>query len=382
MFTVETDDIANTNKANAVLTEDLSSRLYRMFDAYIAAPESPYMPSRDTFVGMAVSLALEKRDWPTVRKYAAMYTRPVDNWRDAWWIRRTGHSSDIRYLHNMFEAIGADAKRRELFIDAEIAISEGRYADADRIYGELRKAKGLCRAEKVLLDKQGFMVRKIVQEAVGGWVDVMPTASAYEAMSWWGVVGTKPDGRARVSGHGKSYCRLEIPLPGRGAEYEATVHFETNGTKQTEWFIGWGMARAYTGYGAKKSSWAYPYIGFWRDKAGDHVSVECPTRENTRRDMPDPESKYGQEQGMYPKWSVYRGDLERRDDHSFRLIWDEQMLSVQVDGKEAWSVPTRTAMGVREFRENIQPDNSVLPVWKVFKNTSFSGYRYRRLGTD
>ena len=57
-----------------------------MFDAYIAAPESPYMPSRDTFVGMAVALALEKRDWQTVRKYVAMY-RPEDivkrAWRDA-----------------------------------------------------------------------------------------------------------------------------------------------------------------------------------------------------------------------------------------------------------------------------------------------------------
>ena len=85
---------------------------------------------------------------------------------------------------------------------------------------------------------------------------------------------------------------------------------------------------------------------------------------------------------MYPKWEVCHGDLERRDDHSFRLRWDEQRLSVGVDGKEVWSVSTQEAMAVRNFRDNIQPDYSVLPVWKVFDNTSFSGYRYRRLGTE
>ena len=71
---------------------------------------------------------------------------------------------------------------------------------------------------------------------------------------------------------------------------------------------------------------------------------------------------------------------ERCDDHGFRLRWDDQRLSVSVDGKEVWSVPTHEAMAVRNFRDNIQPDFSVLPVWKVFDNTSFSGYRYRLIG--
>ena len=83
---------------------------------------------------------------------------------------------------------------------------------------------------------------------------------------------------------------------------------------------------------------------------------------------------------MYPKWEVYHGALERCADHSFKLRWDEQRLSVSVDGREVWSVPTQEAMSVSEFRDNIQPDYSVLPVWKVFSNTSFSGYRYRLLG--
>lgn len=379
IFVAEMDGVANTNLANAVLTPELSGRLYGMFDAYITAPESPYMPSRDTFVGMAVSLALEKRDWRTVRKYAAMYGKPLRSWQDAWWIRLASHSSDRLYLYNIFDAIGGDARRRDLFIDAEIAIAEGRNADAERFYGELRRMGGLSRAGKMIVDRQGFKVRKEMQEAKGGWVDVMPTASACEGESWWGVVGTKPDGRARVGGKGKSYYRLEIPLPGKGAEYEATVHFETNDAKQAKWFIGWGLARPYTGYCARKSSWAYPYIGFWRDETGDHVTVECPTSENTDSKKPEPKSKYGQNEGMYPKWEVYRGALERCDDHSFGLRWDEQRLSVSVDGREVWSVPTQEVMSVSRFRENIQSDYSVLPVWKVFGNTSFSGYRYRRI---
>ena len=381
VFDAETDDVANTNLANTVLTPELSDRLYRMFDAYIAAPEGPYMPSRDTFVGMAVSLALEKRDWRTVRKYAAMYRKPPRS-GDAWWIRLTGHSSDRQYLYNMFNVIGGDAKRRELFIDAEIAMSDGRPADADRLYGELRGMQGLSRAEKMTLSRQGFKVRKVVQEAAGGWVDVMPTATANEAENWWGVIGTKPDGHARERRNGKSYYRIELPLPGKGAEYEATVYFETNDVKQTKWFIGWGLARPYTGYCAKRSSWAYPYIGFWRDETGDHVTVECPTRENVSSKKAAAKSRFGQEQGMYPKWEVYQGELERREDHRFNMRWDEQRLVVKVDGREVWSVPTQTIMKVREFRDNIQPDYSVLPVWKVFKNTSFSGYRYRRVEAE
>ena len=83
---------------------------------------------------------------------------------------------------------------------------------------------------------------------------------------------------------------------------------------------------------------------------------------------------------MYPPWEVYHGALERCDDHNFKLRWDEQRLSVSVDGRAVWSVPTQEAMSVRKFRENIQPDYSVLPVWKVFDNASFSGYRYRLIG--
>lgn len=380
IFIAETDDIATEDLANAVLTPELSERLYRMFDAYIAEPENRYMPSRDTFVGMAVSLALQKRDWQTVRKYAAMYKKPLRNWQDAWWIRLASHSSDRIYLHRMFDIVGGDAERRELFISAEIAMSEGRYADVDELYGRLREMKGLSEAERIILDRQGFNVRKIIQETAGGWVDVMPTATAYEAVSWWGKVGTKPDGRACICGRdAKSYYRVEISLPGRGAEYEATVHFETNDVKQTKWFIGWGLARPYTGFCASSSSWAYPYIGFWRDETGDHVTVECPTYENTTAKDSATKSKYGSDQGMYPKWAVYNGTLEKCDDHGFSLRWDEQRLTVSIDGNEVWSMPTSEAMSVYNFKSNIQSDGSVLPVWKVFKNTSFSGYRYRRI---
>ena len=379
IFTAETGEIANTNLANAVLTPELTDRLYKMFDAYIAEPESPYMPSRDVFVGMAVSLALQKRDWPMVRKYVAMLEKPLTGWRDAWWIRLASHSSDSKYLSNMFEILGRKTERGELFIDAEIALSEERFADADAIYRKLQGMGGLSEAEKRIANRQGFRVRKMVQEAEGGWVDVMPTTSANESMSWWGLAVTSPDGRARVANGGKSYYRLELALPGRGAEYEATVHFETRDEKQTEWFIGWGLARPYTGFCVNTSSWAFPYIGFRRDGTGDYVVVECPTADNVNRPDPDPKPKYGQEQGLYPKWDVYESALERSDSHSFRLRWDEARLTISVDDREVWSIPTSTALSVYDFNSLIQSDGSVLPVWKVFKNTAFSGYRYRLL---
>ena len=379
IFIAETGHIANTNLANVVLTPELSQRLYAMFDAYIAAPESPYMPSRDTFVGMGVAFAIQKRDWKMVRKYVAQYRKPLTHWQQAWWARTACHSSDKNYVINMFTALGRDAKRRELLIDAEIAQTEGRLSDADAIYRKLRSMRGLSKEERIIVDRQGYRVRKLVQEAAGGWVDVMPTETASEAESWWGRVVPQRDGCARIVGGAKSYYRLEIPLPGKGAEYEATVHFEKKDGRQKEWFIGWGLARPYTDFDAKDSAWAFPYIGFWRDAKGDHVEVECPVRENAGDNVPSPKTKYGMEQGMFPKWAVYQGDLETRDTHDFRLRWNSERISVFVDGKEVWSIPTETALSESFFRDRVQSDYSVLPVWKLFKNTSFSGYRYRQI---
>ena len=82
---------------------------------------------------------------------------------------------------------------------------------------------------------------------------------------------------------------------------------------------------------------------------------------------------------MFPKWAVYQGDLETRDTHDFRLRWNSERISVFVDGKEVWSIPTETALSESFFRDRVQSDYSVLPVWKLFKNTSFSGYRYRQI---
>ena len=264
---------------------------------------------------------------------------------------------------------------------AELAIEEGRYDEADAIYRKIRGAKGLGYGEKVISGRQGFKVRKIVQEARGGWVDVMPTENAYEAETWWSVLATQKDGRAHMKAN-KGYYRLELPLPGRNAEYEATVHFETNDVKQTRWFIGWGLARPYTGFCATKSSWAYPYIGFRRDETGDWVSVECPTRENTAKSYVGPKAKYGEDKGYNAKWTVYEGALEKHDSHSFSLAFGSEELSVTVDGKVVWKMPIEEALSQYQLRDNIQPDGTVLPVWKTFKNTSFSGYRYRRLQVE
>lgn len=381
IFIAETDHVTNTNLMNAVLTPEITAGLYSMFDAYIAAPENPYMPRRDVFVGMAVALALQTRDWQTARKYAALYEKPVSSWQDAWWLRTASHSSNYLYLLNLFEAVGTNPARRELFLDAEIAMDEGRYEEADAIYRKILAMKGLVYGEKVIANRQGFKVRKIVQEAKGGWVDVMPTETAYEAEIWWDSFGIQKDGHARVRGR-KCFYRLELPLPGMGAEYEAKVHFETNDAQQTAWHIGWGLARPYTGFCADSSCWSFPYIGFWRDETGDNVSVQCPTDENSDSSFEGPKSKYGDEQGLFMKWEVYHGVLEKRDTHDFRLRWTKEKLSVFVDGKEVWSVPTKTAMAVYHFRDRIQSDFSVLPVWKVFRNTSFSGYRYRLIKDD
>jgi hypothetical protein len=35
-------------------------------------------------------------------------------------------------------------------------------------------------------------------------------------------------------------------------------------------------------------------------------------------------------------------------------------------------------MEVSEMSDRIQPNGDVLPVWKLFRNTAFDGYRYRR----
>ena len=74
-----------------------------------------------------------------------------------------------------------------------------------------------------------------------------------------------------------------------------------------------------------------------------------------------------------------KGDLEKRDSHDFRLSTAEGRLAVSIDGQEVYSYPLDKMMRLSGMRDRVQPDGSVLPVWKLFKNTSFSGYRYRRV---
>lgn len=376
IFGAECTGIPATGRVARVLTPEVTSRLYSMFDQYIAAPESPYMPRRDVFVGMAVSLALQKRDWPTVRKYAALYRNPVASWQDAWWIRWGVRGDGYAEIINLFEIIGTDRERREKFIDAEIAMVEGRYADADAVYRHLLKSGRLADCEELIANRQGFRAHRYLQEAQGGWVDIMPTESASEGSCCWSTLGTQKDGRVRNQWRRSFYC-VNMPLPGKNAEYEATVHLETNNVSEATAFVGWGLACPYKNDYNSRSWWGFPFVGFWRDREGDHVQIECPTRENTARNYKVQESRYIKNEGFYANWGVYRGKLEPNEAHAFRVRWDDEGITVTVDGKKIWSVTTETLLSVSDMRDRIQPDFSVFPVWKVFKGASFDGYRYR-----
>ena len=57
----------------------------------------------------------------------------------------------------------------------------------------------------------------------------------------------------------------------------------------------------------------------------------------------------------------------------------DEMLVIAIDGKEVYRYPLDDMMQLEAFRDRIQPNGDVLPVWKIFKGASFSGYRYRRV---
>jgi len=172
--------------------------------------------------------------------------------------------------------------------------------------------------------------------------------------------------------------RIQTPLPGLGYEYEATIHFEDKDPKQKYWNIGWGWSHPYVGFCMDSNSWAFPYIRFWRDESGDHYHVESYTRKNLA--IPDSvkfEDK--SEEGWSPKFVVSKGDLEKKDSHSFRLAAGKDRMTITVDGNEVFSASMDEIMGIDLYQERVRPDGTIYPVWKVFKNTAFSGYRYRRI---
>jgi hypothetical protein len=360
-----------------VVTPDMANALYEMFSAYAAAPESKFMPSRDVFRGMGMGLALQLRDWKSVRRWWKSIEKPLCGYGDAYWLHNTYSPADSGvFLRYMFDILCMSAHAEE-FLSAEELAADGRVDDAFRKYEALQRIKNPGAAEKYLADNRYFGLRKSVQDRDGGWVDVMPTRFGGEANHWWSMTRTEKDGRARLErGGNKGYYRLTTTLPGIGVEYEATVYFEKKDDKQKKWNIGWGLGRPYSGYCVDRSSWAYPYIAFSRDEKGDHYAVEMFTAGNSSKG--DDVDKASRDIGRAPSLVVAEGDLARSDSHAFRLSTGNGRLVVSVDGNVVYEASIDEVMEVSEMSDRIQPNGDALPVWKLFRNTAFDGYRYRR----
>ena len=84
--------------------------------------------------------------------------------------------------------------------------------------------------------------------------------------------------------------------------------------------------------------------------------------------------------GRAPSLVVAEGDLARSDSHAFRLSTGNGRLVVSVDGNVVYEASIDEVMEVSAMSDRIQPNGDVLPVWKLFRNTAFDGYRYRRTG--
>ena len=377
ILVAEADGMSQKNIFGKVVTTNLAEALYGMFSAYAAAPESRFMPSRDVFRGMGMGLALQLRDWKEVRRWWKAIEKPLCGYDDAYWLKNTYSPADEgTFLRYMFDVL-CKSSHAEEFLDAEEAAADGRFDDAFKKYETLQGIKNPSDSEKYLADDRYYGLRLAVQDRDGGWVDIMPTRHGGEAVHWWGLTRLRHDGRASPN-QSKGYYRVTTALPGIGVEFEATVHFERNDAKQVKWNIGWGLARPFSGYCADESSWAYPYIAFSRDEKGDHYSVEAYTKDNEAA-ASEAADKASLAIGSFPQFEVAKGDLEKRDSHDFRLATTDGRLAVSIDGCEVYSSSVGEMMRISGMRDRIQPDGSVLPVWKLFKNTAFSGYRYRRI---
>ena len=83
--------------------------------------------------------------------------------------------------------------------------------------------------------------------------------------------------------------------------------------------------------------------------------------------------------GRCPSIAVSEGDLKRSDSHAFKVKTAGGRLEISIDGNTVYGAELDEMMEVEAMRNRIQPNGDILPVWKLFKNTSFSGYRYRRV---
>ena len=383
IFTAETDGSKRDGVIDRVLTPELTAALYAMFEQYAAAPACEFMPSADVFLGMGMSLALLKHDWDKVKEWRGRILAPngvtrLANYNDAKFMMMINGSLQSPYYRYMNDIL-IRSRYAEDFIAAEKALDAKDLKEAFSIYERLNKIGRPSDGEKFIVGKRYFDIRTTLQEQEGGWVNLMPTERGGEAVVWWGFTLTEKDGRARIVRDRKSYYRVDRAFQGIGAEYEATIHFEKKDAKQKEWNIGFGLARVFSGYCFEDNSWAMPYVAFWRDEKGDHAEVESYTDEN--HDAKGNDTKI-YELGRAPEYTVWSGGLEHRDDHSFRIRTTGGLLRIDIDGKEVYSVPLEEIRGLEDYGRRIQPDGKVQPIWKLFSNTSFSGYRYRMIKDD
>lgn len=114
------------------------------------------------------------------------------------------------------------------------------------------------------------------------------------------------------------------------------------------------------------------------EKKGDHYAVEAFTAGNSDEKRSDDEKFLTI--GRDPSLVVAQGDLKRSDSHAFRLSTRDGKLQISIDGKIVYSSSLDDMMDLSEMKDRIQPNGDVLPLWKVFTGSSFSGYRYRHQG--
>ena len=377
ILVAEADNSVQSNALERFITPDMRAALYGMFDAYAAAPETEFMPSADMFRGMGMSLALQFRDWPKVRKYYKMIKKPLKHYLDsAWLIRTYAPAINNTHVSYLFRVLG-QSKYAEQFLEAEEAVAAKDYEKAYKLYSKLQNIEKPSDGEKYIAAEGYYTMRRVIEEKKVGWVNLMPSKTGGEAIHFYGMTFLDDDGKARCHNHTRSYYRVNQPIPGIGSEFEGTIHFENDDKNRKVWNIGWGLARVYSGFCADNNAWAYPYIAFIRDEKGDRYEIEAFTEENSGNNQKVDEK--AMKLGRAPYLVVVKGDLAKSDSHSFKLSTTEGKLEIFIDGKVVYSLVLEEALDFSEMRDRIQPNGDVLPVWKVFTGSSFSDYRYRRL---
>ena len=376
MLEYEYEGGTRTNVYRSVFRPELTAALYRMFDAYIAADNKDPALGPDFFRTTALTLAVEARDWDRARAYYDAIKKGIVNDKSLEWVWRATASAETVNMWTVMMTLGRRRCGREL-LDAEQAMDEGRFADAYAYYGKMCERKDLSERERALTGGRAFASRKSMQEAQGGWVDLMPNRCGGDTWNHWNDIVLGDDGRVRLKRGNRCHALAMVSVPGIGSEFEATVHFEKGKPDQKAWDIGWGWARPFR---CNQSAWAYPYLYFTRDEKGDHFAIDSWTEENKELKAKNDANYWDKNRGKDPLRRVCSVDLEPADSHSFRAVFGEKDFTVEVDGRQVYTRPMDDLLSVDYQSDRVQyPSGDVMPTWKVYEGCAFSGYRYRRV---